>query len=189
MSYFPAYLKIDDKNIMIIGGGNIAYEKLSKLLDFSSNITILSKYISKQIQEISKQKSLKLIKKSYEAGDIDSFDIVIVAVDDIGLQKKIYNEAKEKHILCNSVDSVEYCDFIFPSYIKKGDLIISVSTSGASPSIAKYLRRYIEKSIPNDMDIFIKKMKQLRKTMPKGKLRMKFLDEMVKRYFSDYSKS
>ncbi len=189
MSYFPAYMKMDDKNIIIIGAGNIAYEKLTRLLDFTQNITILSEHISKQVEKVSKSMDLKLIKKRYKEGDIDSFDIVIVAVDDIGLQKKIYSEAKQKHILCNSVDSVEYCDFIFPSYIKKGDLIVSVSTSGASPSVAKYLRRYIEKAIPNDMDNFIKKMKQLRNTMPKGRLRMKFLDEMVKRYFEDRSKS
>ena len=77
--------------------------------------------------------------------------------------------------------------FIFPSYIKKDDLTIAVSTSGSSPAIAKYLRIYLEKIIPNSIGDFLKKMKEYRKTMPKGKKRMKFLDEKAKEYIKTWS--
>lgn len=187
MSYFPAYLKMDDKRVLIVGGGNISHEKLVHLLDFTNNIALISKEFSEKILKIIKENGLKYYQKEYQKGDIKGFDIVIVAIDDIKLQKDIYNEAKSLHILCNAVDSVKYCDFIFPSYIKKGDLIISVSTSGSSPAVAKYLRRYIQKKIPNDIDNFLKKLKHLREVFPKGKARMKFFDEMVKRYFDSTS--
>ena len=185
MSYFPAYLKIDNKKILIIGGGKIATEKLGHLLDFTSEIVLLAEEFDKNILELSQKNGIKTIKKRYEKDDIDGFDIVIVAIDDIEKQKDIYLEAKEKKILCNSVDAVEYCDFIFPSYIKKGDLTISVSTSGASPAVAKYLRRFIEKIIPKDIDKFLAKMKELRKKLPKGKERMEFLDKKAKEFFNE----
>ena len=183
MSYFPAYLKIDDKKILIIGGGNIATEKLEKLLDFTNHIIILAEEFSDKISQLARENGLKTIQKRYEPKDIEGFDIVIVAIDDIQKQKEIYLEAKKKKILCNSVDAIEYCDFIFPSYIKKGDLTISISTSGASPAVAKYLRRYIEKLIPTSIDKFLIKMKNLRKKLPKGKERMKLLDEKAKEFF------
>jgi len=184
MSYFPAFLKLDDKNIAIIGGGNIAFEKLTKLLDFTSDILIISKDINSDIKKLSKKNNLKNKIKTYETGDIDGFDIVIIAVDDIALQEKIYNEAKSKHILCNAVDSVKYCDFIFPSYIKDGDLTICVSTCGTSPAVAKHLRRFIQNLLPQDINIFLEKMKKLRAALPKGKDRMKLLDHRVKEYFN-----
>ncbi len=184
MGYFPAYLKLDNKKILIIGGGKIATEKLTHLLDFTSDIVLLAKDFDQNILELSSKNHLRTIKKRYKSNDIDGYDIVIVAIDDIQKQKDIYLEAKNKKILCNSVDAIEYCDFIFPSYIKKGDLTISISTSGASPAVAKYFRRYIEKLIPKNIDKFLTEMKNLRKKLPKGKERMKFLDKKAKEFFS-----
>jgi precorrin-2 dehydrogenase/sirohydrochlorin ferrochelatase len=85
------------------------------------------------------------------------------------------------------VDSVDYCDFIFPSYIKKDDLTIAVSTSGASPAMAKHLRQYLQNLIPESIGEFLKEMRNLRKTLPKGKERMKMLDEKAKKYIEDWS--
>ncbi len=83
------------------------------------------------------------------------------------------------------MDSVDYCDFIFPSYIKKDDLTIAISTSGASPALAKHLRIYLSKLIPSSISAFLNEMKKLRKTLPKGKERMKMLDKKAKRYFEE----
>ena len=126
-----------------------------------------------------------MIERPYEDSDIEGFDIVIVAVDDLDLQKKIYEACRARHTLCNSVDSVDYCDFIFPSYTKKGDLTVAFSTSGVSPSVAKYLRRSIEKLIPDSISEFLKEMKSLRSTLPKGRERMKMLDEKAKNYIEN----
>jgi len=114
--------------------------------------------------------------------------VVIVAVDDIPLQAEIFQESKEYNCLCNSVDSVDYCDFIFPSYIKKDDLTIAISTSGASPAMAKHLKLYLKEMIPDSISDFLKEMKQLRRTIPKGKERMKMLDEKAQNYIKSWSK-
>ncbi len=188
MGYFPAFLKLDNKKILIVGGGNIAYEKLEKLLDFTQNISIISTQFSENMLEKIKQYNLNFDKRTYKTNDIKEFGIVIVAVDDINLQAKIFEESKKYKCLCNCVDSVEYCDFIFPSYIKKDDLTIAISTSGSSPAVSKYLKTYLKNLIPEGISEFLKEMKNFRKTMPKGKRRMHFLDKKAKDYIDSWSK-
>jgi precorrin-2 dehydrogenase/sirohydrochlorin ferrochelatase len=187
MSYFPAFIKLDKKKILIVGGGYIAYEKLDHLLDFTTDISVIALELSDDMSRRIEQEKLSFEKREYIAGDIKEFDIVVVAVDDISLQADIFKESKEYNCLCNSVDSVDYCDFIFPSYLKKDDLTIAISTSGASPAMAKHLRIYLQNLIPDGIADFLKEMKQLRKTLPKGKQRMKMLDEKAKNYIKNWS--
>ena len=183
MAYFPAFIKLDSKNILIIGGGNIAQEKLVHLLDFTKNIKIIAKDISSDILELINKHNLQYEIKEYKKDDIKEFSVIIVAVDNIQLQNEIFIESKSySNCLVNSVDSVDYCDFIFPSYIKKDDLTIAISTSGSSPALAKHLKLYLKNLIPDSIGDFLKQMKSYRKTMPKGKKRMKFLDNKAKLY-------
>ncbi|MCF6200867.1 MAG: bifunctional precorrin-2 dehydrogenase/sirohydrochlorin ferrochelatase [Hydrogenimonas sp.] len=182
MAYFPAFIKLDEISVLVVGGGYIAGEKIEKLLDFTDNITVVAPHFSKETQKLVESAGLKVFNRPYEEGDIEGFGVVIVAVDDLQLQKRIYEACQSRHILCNSVDSVDYCDFIFPSYTKKGALTVAFSTSGISPSVAKYLRRAIERLIPDSIAEFLEEMKRLRSSLPKGKERMKMLDEKAKIY-------
>ena len=187
MSYFPAFIKLDKLHILIVGGGYIAHEKLDHLLDFTTDITIIAPELSADMKALISGHSLTFEQRIYCEGDIKEFGIVIVAVDDIPLQAAIFKESKQYNCLCNSVDSVDYCDFIFPSYMKKDDLTIAISTSGASPAMAKHLRRYLEKLIPESISDFLKEMKSLRKTLPKGKERMQMLDKKAEQYIKTWS--
>ncbi len=188
MSYFPAFLKLDEKKVLIVGGGEIAYEKLVHLLDFTKDIDLIAQEFSDEILKKIKENTLSFEQRGYEKGDISEYAIVIIAVDDIALQAEIFEESKQYKCLCNAVDSVDYCDFIFPSYIKKDDLTIAVSTSGASPAMAKHLRRYLQNLIPQSIGEFLQEMRGLREHLPKGKERMKMLDEKAKKYIESWSK-
>ncbi len=188
MSYFPLFLNIENKKFLIIGGGRIAFLKLRHMLDFTKNISLISKEFNKEMLEYINELQLKYSIKEYEEKDLNGYDIIIVAIDDYALQEKIYFQAKKKNCICNCVDLQQYCDFIFPSYIKKGDLTIAISTSGSSPAFAKYLKIYISKLIPSNIGEFLKQMKNFRKTMPKGGDRMKFLDNKAKEYINSWKK-
>ena len=184
MSYFPAFIQLDGKKIIIVGGGNIALEKLEKLLDFTKDISLIAREFSDTILKKIADENLAYEQRAYKVGDIKNFAIVIVAVDDLTIQEQIYKESKQYNCLCNSVDSIEYCDFIFPSFIKKDDLTVAISTSGASPAFAKHFKAYLCDLIPDEITIFLKEMRVLRQTLPKGKERMKMLDEKAKDYVS-----
>ncbi len=180
--YFPAYLNLKNKKVLVVGGGKIAGDKISHLLDFTNDITVIAPKIEKRVENFIDEHSLTYLQREYKNGDIEGFFVVIVAVDSLNLQRRVFEEAKDKKVLVNSVDSVEYCDFIFPSYIKRGDLTISFSTGGASPSLAKYLRRAIEKIVPDGIEDFLQELKAIRNSMPKGKERMQILDKKAKEY-------
>ena len=176
-------------NILIVGGGYIASEKLGHLLDFTDKIKIIAPVFSDETIDLIDKNSLNYENRVYKTGDIKDFGVVIIAVDDLKIQEEIFNESREYRCLCNAVDSVKYCDFIFPSYIKKNDLTIAISTSGSSPAFAKYLRVFLEKLIPNNIGNFLKQMKEYRKTMKKGKERMEFLDNKAKEYIKNWGEN
>ena len=188
MSFFPLYMDMQNLKVLVVGGGIIATEKLEKVLDFTKEITVIASEVSATARRLIKYHSLVLYQRRYEKGDIEGFDIVIVATDTVDLHKAIYDESRGSRTLVNSVDNTEYCDFIFPSYVQKGDLTISFSTGGASPAFAKQIRRHFEKIIPDSVEAFLQKMKSLRTTMPKGKERMKYFDGLVEEYFSKHFK-
>lgn len=188
MSFFPMYMNMQNLKVLVVGGGHIATEKLEKLLDFTKEITVIASELSKDAHTLITEHCLTVNQRAYKKGDIEGFDIVIVATDTVELHKAIYKESRGSRILVNAVDNTDYCDFIFPSYIQKGDLTIAFSTGGASPAFAKQIRRHFEKAIPDSVGEFLKKMKSLRTTMPKGKERMRYFDSMVETYFSQHFK-
>lgn len=178
---------MDSKKVLFIGAGTIAFRRLKRVLDFTKDITIISSDICNQVKVKGQEHNLKIEKRDYKEGDIEGFDIVIVAVNNISLQEKIYLECKGKRILYNCCDIQEYCDFIFPSYIKEGDLTITISTNGSSPAFAKSFKEYIKNILPKDIASFLKQMRVLRQEIPKGKERMTLLDNKVKEYFKSWN--
>ena len=185
MAYFPMFMDMTNLKVLVVGGGNIAAEKLEKLVEFTKEITVISKEVNETTHRLITDHCLTHYLRAYQKGDIDGFDIVIVATDTVALHKAIYEESRSRRILVNSVDNTDYCDFIFPSYIKRDDLTVAFSTGGASPAFAKQIRRHFESIIPENVGAFLAKMKQLRKELPKGKARMAQFEKMVESYFAE----
>jgi precorrin-2 dehydrogenase/sirohydrochlorin ferrochelatase len=188
VSFFPAYFNLNHKKILLIGGGDIALEKLEKLVDFTDAITVIAKVYSRNFSDFATKHQIEMQERLYQVGDIKGYDVVVVATDTVTLHRAIFEESRSSRILVNSVDDTAYCDFIFPSYIKKGDLTISVSTSGASPAMAKRLRSYLERVIPSNIESFLKEMKLLRKTLPKGEERMRLFEKKSDAFMEKYFK-
>ena len=188
MSYFPMFMDMRDLKVLVIGAGSIATEKLEKLIVFTNKITVIALRVEEEARSLIEEHQLTLEQRAYKKGDIEGFDIVIVATDTVAMHKKIYEESRDSRVLVNSVDDIAYCDFIFPSYVKKDDLTIAFSTGGASPAFAKQIRQYCEKSIPENVGAFLSKMRSLRVTMPKGQERMKYFETLVEEYFRKHFK-
>lgn len=183
MKYFPIFLKMDKIRVLVVGGGNIALEKLEKIVDFTCDIEVISKEIKNETLTFLNEHNLFWQSRGYVKNDVDKFDLIVVAVDDLGLQKEIFDECTQKNKLCNSVDSVDFCNFIFPAYIKRGPMCVAISTSGKSPAVAKHLKAYLAQKIPQDIDEFLEYINELRNSLPKGKERMKYLSDVAKNYF------
>jgi siroheme synthase-like protein len=165
---FPVFLKLENLSVLIIGGGNVALEKLNAVLANSprTNIRLVSVLIDERIQAIADRfTNILLQKKSYSIDDLDGADIIIAAVNDIALSTQIRNDARQKGILINVADKPELCDFYLGSIVKKGDLKIAISTNGKSPTVAKRLKEVLNEIIPSEMENVLNDMQHIRRQL------------------------
>jgi precorrin-2 dehydrogenase/sirohydrochlorin ferrochelatase len=181
MAYFPIFVDLENKNVLVVGAGEVALRKIEKLMPFNPEITVVAKEVKRQeIFDLYKEKKIKLFERDFKKEDIQNKDIVIVAVDDLDLQKEIFQLCTEKNIPVNSVDSLDYCSFIFPAYIKKGDIVIGISTSGKAPALSSALKEIINSALPENVEEIKEILEEIRKKYPKGKERQKIIIEKLK---------
>lgn len=137
MAYFPMYIDIENKTCLVIGGGDVAYRKVSILLDFKADVKVVAPKVSDQIKSLS---DITVYEREFLETDLVDCDIVIAATDSKDINHRVSLLCKEKKIMVNAVDEIKDCTFIFPSYIKQGDVVASFSSSGNSPVVTQYLK-------------------------------------------------
>lgn len=149
MAYFPFYFELEGKKGVIIGGGKVALEKVSKLASFGAELTVIAPRI---LPEITEYENVRTILKEFAPDDVSGADYLIAATDDEEMNARLFALCREKHIPINVVDDKDKCDFIFPSVIRRGKLVASVTSSGASPQVAVSVRKRFEKIIPENIE-------------------------------------
>ncbi|MFN7065592.1 MAG: bifunctional precorrin-2 dehydrogenase/sirohydrochlorin ferrochelatase [Aquificaceae bacterium] len=181
MPYFPVFLDLKGKEVVVAGGGPVAERKVKKLLPFEPNIKVIAPRVTDGIKELNRKEKIRLILRRVRLSDIKGAFLVIAALDDLKLQKRLYEYCKKKGILCNTVDNIEYCSFIFPALVVKDDVVIGISTSGKVPALSRALREYIERSLPKNIEEIAFRLDRLRKSLPKGKERQEKLKDLALR--------
>lgn len=141
--YYPVYLNLNGKHCVIIGGGNESAKKLEHLLNCGARITIISPKISPDIRQRVEKNEVAWKARPYRRGDIKNAYIAIAATNQMSVNQAVAEEAKLEKTILNVVDVTDLCDFIAPAIIKRGDVIVAISTGGASPALARRLREEI----------------------------------------------
>ncbi len=177
--YFPMLYNLENKKILIVGGGNIALHKLKILSKFKADITVLSSEIKFDYD--------KVILKDFEQNDVDDYDIVIGATNDEYVNTAIYLSCKERKIPVNIVDDKDKSDFIFPAMIVKENLVVSVSTMGASPTASAKIRDEIEENLPLDIEEKIEKLSQYRKKLIDKNIPYNQRKRLLEKFYDEYS--
>ena len=136
MAYFPFYIDIENKNILVVGGGTVALRKIEKLSPFKPSITVVSPKICEEILKF----NVKAVEREFDDNDLNGTFCVISATDNEQVNSHIFELCKEKNILVNTVDDKEKCGFIFPAIASKNGITAGITTSGKSPIYAKYLK-------------------------------------------------
>lgn len=149
--YYPIMLNIVDKRIVIIGGGKVGYRKAKSFLEFKGTVVVISENFIEELYNLKSiyKEKLILIKDTYNKKYINKSFLVVAATSSRDINKKIAKDCNEEEILCNVVDSLEESDFFTNSIIKKGDLILTISTMGKCPFLSKKIRLDIEKKYSN----------------------------------------
>lgn len=162
---FPIFLKLDQLNVLVVGGGNVGLEKLTALLINSpkSKIMLVADTIQDEIYTfLEDYPQVVIAKRKYKTDDLNNKDLAILATNDRTLHEQIKKQATEKGVLANVADTPDLCDFYLGSIVKKGDLKIAISTNGKSPTLAKRMRQYFESAISDDIQDVLDNLHEFR---------------------------
>jgi precorrin-2 dehydrogenase/sirohydrochlorin ferrochelatase len=165
MQYYPVHLDIKNRNCLIVGGGAVGTRKVNTLLECGAHVTVVSPDPTSQLTRLASEESITLKTRAYRSDDLSGMFLVIGATDDETLNLQISKDAERAHILCNIVDRPEVCNFILPSIVRRGDLVITISTSGKSPALAKNLRQKLETQFGREYADFLLLMGAIRQKL------------------------
>lgn len=148
-----------------MGGGEVAERKVERLLDFGARVAVIGKKLTPRLKTMKKEGRIDHIDADYDKAYIKDAFLVIGATDRDDVNAKISQDGREKGIPVNIVDDPDKCDFILPSLLQQGDLLIAISTGGKSPALAKKLREDLEKLYGPEYQTLLKVMGSLRKKL------------------------
>jgi len=144
MTLFPAFLKLEDRPILVVGGGAIASSKIPGLLEAGARITVVAPKLNCDLAERVRNRQIEWLPKPFEASDLDGKFVVIAATSLRDVNAAVFAAADKRQILCNAVDDIDHCHFYYGSIVQRGDLQIAISTNGKSPALAQRLRKELE---------------------------------------------
>ncbi len=145
-AYYPICLELTNRNCLVVGGGEVAERKILSLIQAEACVEVLSPEVTEHIRRLAKERKISWTDRQYRPGDSKNAFLVISATDDPLTNASIAQEADRLNILLNVVDSPKQCNFIVPASVIRENLLISTSTSGKSPALAKRIRQEIQQN-------------------------------------------
>ena len=188
MGYFPLFVDLEGRDVLVIGGGTVALRKIRRLLPFGPALRVIARDFHQELQELAAgdgAAGLHLIRRAWDPADLGQPALVIVAVDDRKIQQSVSDLCRQQGVLCNAVDSPEWCSFIFPALVQQGPLTIGINTGGRAPSFSALLRRVLEDVIPADLEERLDKIRALREGLPPGQPRQRKVIDLTVELFKD----
>lgn len=149
MAYFPMMVNIENRDVLVIGGGNEGEKKVEVLNEFGAKITLVAPDASEKAISLSRD----FYKRSFCDSDVTEkeYALIVAATDDREINEKAHDLALIHKIPVNVVDNIELCTFIFPAIIKERNVVIATSSSGKSPYVVQYLKKLIRETIPENI--------------------------------------
>ena len=164
MAYFPFFVELQDVEGLVVGGGRVAYRKVEKLLPYGPKLTVVAPEVTEEIRTIDKRK-VSVIRRAFKEEDLENKQFVIAAAGDSRVNGIVAELCRKQNIPVNSVDDKENCSFLFPALIRRGRLSIGISTGGASPAAAVYVKGAVLGLIPNQLEEILEFPYEMRKLL------------------------
>jgi precorrin-2 dehydrogenase len=141
--FYIACLRLTGRRCVVVGGGEIGLEKVEGLLACDGRVVLVAPDAVPELESLAAEGSIEWIRRRYEPGDLEQTFIAIAATNDTATNIAVYQDAEERAMLVNVVDVPPLCNFILPAIVRTGPLAIAISTAGASPALAKRIKRQI----------------------------------------------
>ncbi|MEZ9028406.1 bifunctional precorrin-2 dehydrogenase/sirohydrochlorin ferrochelatase [Vibrio cyclitrophicus] len=188
MRYFPMFLDVENKPILVVGGGEVACRKVDSLLRAGANVTLVSPKVAPYLKQLVDESKLHWVQNFYSSQIISKDYLQVWATtDNPSLNHQVHNDAKKLGILVNVVDDLPYCDFITPSMINRGRIQIAISSGGASPVLVRNIREKLETILPQNIgliaDFGASKRNSIKESFPTVDERRKFWERFLSSSF------
>ena len=165
MKFYPVHLNIKNRRCLVVGGGTVAARKARTLVKAGASVVVVSPDFSAPFNEAPLKKGIQRIKRAYHTSDMTDTTLIIAATNHPLINRQIAREATQEGILCNIVDAPDASDFILPAIVQRGDLLLTVSTSGSSPALARQLRKQLAEDFGDEYGRFLIFMGRVRKRL------------------------
>jgi precorrin-2 dehydrogenase/sirohydrochlorin ferrochelatase len=150
MGYYPIFVEMTNRPCVVVGGGVVAERKVEALLNAGATVTVISPSLTGLLHSQVEAGKIRYVGREYRSGDLIEHEMAFVATDDKKVNPVVAQEARERGIWINAADDPPHCDFILPSVLQRGDLVVAVATGGSSPALSRAIREELESYFTKD---------------------------------------
>jgi len=165
MGYYPIFLDMSDRPCLIIGGGPVADRKVEALLAVGARLTVISPVVTERLESWSREGRIRLVVRMYRPGDLDGYALAFAATDEGEINAAVARDGRARGVWVNAADDAGHCDFILPSVLRRGDLVVAVATGGASPALSRAVREELEAYFTKDYAVLADVVTEVRRQL------------------------
>lgn len=181
--YYPLFADLRGRRCIVVGGGMVAQRKVATLLRFGAKVTVISPTATQRLRRYAQQGVIRYVPRRFKACDLEGAWLVYAATDDQSINERVHRTASRARVFTNVVDQPSLCSFIAPAIFRRDPLVIAISTGGASPALAKRLRRELARTIGSDYARMLRLLRDLRgiakQRLPSSHDRKRYFDRLV----------
>lgn len=181
--YYPIFLDVEERTVLIIGGGNVCARKAETMLRYGARVTIVSPEFTDEIEQWTREGQVTTRRKPYEESDLEGASIVIASTDDQRVNEQIAADCRRRRIPVNVVDVTPLCEFIVPAIVESGSIQIAVSTGGKSPALARTLKEDLQRMVGTEYaevnDLLGSLRDEAKRVLPTDTDRKRFFDGII----------
>ncbi|PYO01070.1 MAG: siroheme synthase [Candidatus Rokuibacteriota bacterium] len=150
MASYPVVLDLGGRSVLVVGGGAVAERKVEGLLAAEATVTVVSPRVTVALALLANEGRIRVRFRSYRPADLRGQVLVLAATNDRGVNARVAADARRRRVWVNAADDPEHCDFLLPSVLRRGSLLVSVTTGGRSPALARVVREDLERVFGSD---------------------------------------
>jgi siroheme synthase-like protein len=181
--YYMACLDLAGRDVLVVGAGSVALEKIEGLLDAQARVTVVAPEVSTPVEALARSRRVSLIRGPYRTDDLEGRFLVVAATATRAVNEGVYADAEARGMLCNVVDVPELCSFILPAVHRADPIAVAISTGGASPALAQRLRDDVARLVTGEHVRLAHDLRELRPwakaNLPTYEARRDFFRELV----------
>lgn len=189
MRYYPIFLDLRGRRCVVVGGGRVAERKVQALLRARAAVQVISPDLTPRLAELAAKKRIRVTPRRYQKGDLDRPLLVFTATNSPQTQKAVREDAEAAGALVNAADDRDHSSFLVPACFARGDLHVAISTSGASPALARRLRRQLKATLGREYESYLRFLREARRrileTVPNQEQRSRVFRRLAASFDTD----